>query len=195
LKREPIWTGAFTVTFAAHFFFSLGFWSFVHLSGFLKELGGGEAEIGVVIGSLSISAILIRPWLGRMMDEKGRRPVIFFGAILNLLATAAYLTVESIGPWIYVIRIIHGFGEAALFSVMFTVAADLVPVTWRLGPCALGLHSSVWRIHSHCFCLTGFEHSHSRKSARARPFQAPWKLDGNLLGTKAGSFVGAYSWF
>jgi MFS family permease len=131
LQREPIWTKEFTTTFAAHLFFSLGFWTFVHLPGYLESLGGRETEIGVIIGSLSISAILIRPWLGKIMDQRGRRPVVVLGGVVNLVATCAYLSVDSLGPWIYVVRILHGVGEAALFSVMFTIAADLVPVSRR----------------------------------------------------------------
>lgn len=104
---------------------------FVHLPGFLEGLGGGETQIGVIIGSLSVSAILVRPWLGRLMDQRGRRPVLLIGGVLNFVATGAYLTVDSLGPWIYVIRILHGIGEAALFSVMFTIAADLVPKSRR----------------------------------------------------------------
>jgi len=33
----------------------------------------------------------------------------------------------SIGPWIYVVRILHGVGEAMLFTALFTYAADCVP--------------------------------------------------------------------
>jgi predicted MFS family arabinose efflux permease len=131
LPSERIWSADFTAAFAANFFFSLGFWSFVHLPGFLQGLGGREAEIGIVIGSLSISAILIRPWLGRVMDRRGRRPVVVIGGIVNVVAVSLYLTVDSLGPWIYVVRILHGLSEAAIFSVIFTIAADLVPASRR----------------------------------------------------------------
>jgi len=129
--REPIWTLPFILAFAGHFVFALGFWTFVHLPGFLEELGGKEAEIGTIMGTIAISAILIRPWIGKAMDSRGRRPVVIFGAIINFIATSAYLSVDSLGPWVYVIRIIHGLGEAALFSVMFTIAADAVPASRR----------------------------------------------------------------
>ncbi len=130
-SKEPIWTLPFILAFAAHFVFSLGFWMFVHLPGFLQELGGKEAQIGTVIAALSISAILVRPWLGHMMDSHGRRPVVLAGALLNFFAVAAYLSVDSLGSWLYIIRIVHGFSEAALFSVMFTLAADVVPRSRR----------------------------------------------------------------
>ncbi len=131
MRREAIWTSGFTIAFVAHFFFSLGFWTFVHLPGYLEDLGGREVEIGMVMGSLSISAILIRPWLGTIMDRRGRRPIVLLGGVTNFIAVLAYLSVDSIGPWIFVVRIVHGIGEAALFSVMFTIAADLVPASRR----------------------------------------------------------------
>jgi MFS family permease len=137
LSRQTIWSAAFTTTFAAHFLFSLGFWTFVHLPGYLQGLGGRETEIGVIMGALSVSAIAVRPMLGRLMDTRGRRPVVLLGGAANLAASACYLTADSLGPWIYVIRIFHGVGEAALFSVMFTIAADLVPVSRRTEGIAL----------------------------------------------------------
>lgn len=121
----------FFLAFFGHFVFALGFWSFVHLPGFLEELGGKEAEIGAIMGTIAISAILIRPWIGRAMDDRGRRPVVLFGAVINVVAVAAYLTIDSLGPLLYGIRIVHGLGEAALFSVMFTIAADVVPASRR----------------------------------------------------------------
>jgi len=48
-----------------------------------------------------------------------------------LIACSAYLTVDSLGPWIYLVRILHGLGEAALFSVVFTIAADIIPASRR----------------------------------------------------------------
>jgi len=104
---------------------------FVHLPGYLDSLGAGEAQIGSIIGALSISAIVVRPLLGRMMDQRGRKPVLLLGGVANVIAVCAYLTADSLGPWMYAIRIMHGVGEAALFSVVFTIAADEVPASRR----------------------------------------------------------------
>ncbi len=119
------------LAFIGHFAFCIGLWTFVHLPGYLEGLGGGQAEIGIIIGVISISAIVSRPTIGRLMDRRGRRPVVLGGAAINLLAVCAYLTADSLGPWIYVIRIVHGIGEAALFSVFFTIAADVIPASRR----------------------------------------------------------------
>lgn len=119
------------LAFVGHFAFCLGLWTFVHLPGYLEGMGGGQTEIGIIMGVLSVSAIVFRPTIGRLMDRRGRKPVVLGGAAINLLAVCAYLTADSLGPWIYVIRIVHGIGEAALFSVFFTIAADIVPASRR----------------------------------------------------------------
>jgi predicted MFS family arabinose efflux permease len=119
------------LAFIGHFAFCLGLWTFVHLPGYLEGLGGGQAEIGIIIGVLSVSAIVFRPTIGRLMDRRGRRPVVLGGAAINLVAVCAYLTADSLGPWIYLIRILHGVGQASLFSVFFTIAADVVPASRR----------------------------------------------------------------
>ncbi|MCA9220638.1 MAG: MFS transporter [Planctomycetales bacterium] len=104
---------------------------FVHLSGFLERLGASEALIGVIIGSMSVSAIAIRPLLGAGMDIHGRRLIVIVGGAFNLLACAGYLFVDAIGPLVFFIRVLHGIGEASLFSVLFTIAADVVPAHRR----------------------------------------------------------------
>lgn len=131
MPQQPIWTRSFVLAFAGHFAFSLGLWTYVHLPGYLEALGGGHAEVGLIMGILSVSAIVSRPTIGRLMDTRGRRPVVLGGAAINLLAVCGYLTVDSIGPWVYLIRIVHGVGVAALFSVFFTIAADVVPKSRR----------------------------------------------------------------
>jgi predicted MFS family arabinose efflux permease len=45
--------------------------------------------------------------------------------------------VSEIGPWIYALRVLHGLGEALLFTALFTLAADLVPVARRTEGLAL----------------------------------------------------------
>src|SRR5688500_1196073 len=71
------------------------------------------------------------------MDAHGRRIVLLVGSVLNVLASASYLTVDSISPWLYALRLLHGLAEAMLFSVLFTIAADVVPASQRTRGIAL----------------------------------------------------------
>ena len=115
----------------------LSFFLFVHFPRFLEGLGASEAEIGLIIGSAALSAIAVRPHLGRDLDRRGRRPILLLGGAVNVLVLALYPTVDSLGPWLYAIRIAQGFGIALSFTAIFTYAADLVPADKRTHGLAL----------------------------------------------------------
>ncbi len=71
------------------------------------------------------------------MDRRGRLLPIWLGGVLNTLVCVLYLTVDSIGPWIYAVRVLHGLAEALLFTGFFTLAADWVPARRRTEGLAL----------------------------------------------------------
>lgn len=132
MPREPLFTRPFLLASAAHFLYALGFNLYLHLPGFLKALGAGEVEIGVIFGLTAATAIAARPWLGGAMDARGRRVVILAGGAFDVVVCALYLTVSGLGPWIQVVRIVHGLSEAMLFASLFALAADLVPASRRI---------------------------------------------------------------
>ncbi|MGI9647817.1 MAG: MFS transporter, partial [Acidimicrobiia bacterium] len=127
----------FVLASLATFSHGMAFALFIHFPGFLDELGATEAVIGLIVGFAAIASILIRPWVGRLMDQRGRRPLILFGNALNLGAVLLYLTVDQIDGWVYTIRVVHGLSEAILFTVLFTFAADWVPEEKRTQGLAL----------------------------------------------------------
>ncbi len=137
MAREPLLTRPFVLCSVANFAQGLAFNLFLHFPGFLKELGAGEVQIGLIAALTAVASIAARPALGRSMDLRGRRGVILLGNALNVLVCGLYLTVTAIGPWIYVVRILHGLAEAMLFTSLFTYAADCVPASRRTEGLAL----------------------------------------------------------
>lgn len=137
VHREPIFTRDFNLVFAANVLQGLSFFLFIHLPRFLTDLGADEVEIGLIIGITAIAAIAARPTIGRLMDTRGRRPVIIVGGILNLVTILLYLTVSGLGPWIYVVRVLHGVSEGMMFTALFTYGADVVPASRRTEGLAL----------------------------------------------------------
>ena len=131
IQPTRLWSRAFTLGFVANFAHSLAFHAYVHLPGHLQALGGDELAVGLLVATMALAAIVARPTVGRAMDRRGRRVVLVVGSVLNVLASAAYLTVDAIGTWLVVIRVVHGLCEAMLFSVLFTIAADVVPGSRR----------------------------------------------------------------
>lgn len=130
-------TPAFALAFVANFLQSLALHSYLHLPGFLEGLGADELVIGSVVAVVSVTAIGSRPWIGRLMDTRGRRVAILTGGVINLITGLLYTTVDSIGPWLMVVRLVHGLGHALIFSSLFTYAADIVPPSRRAEGIAL----------------------------------------------------------
>lgn len=135
--REPVLTRTFVLVSSAHFLQGLSVNAFLHLPGFLQQLGAAEARIGFLYGLMAFAALAARPAIGRAMDVSGRRRVILLGSVLEIAVCLAYLTVHTVGPWLAVIRIAHGVAEAALFSALFTYAADIIPASRRTEGIAL----------------------------------------------------------
>lgn len=45
---------------------------------FIKEIGGNESQVGLMMGMFTIGAVVIRPIIGGMLDQYGRRSFIIF---------------------------------------------------------------------------------------------------------------------
>lgn len=145
-SAEPLLTRALCFCAAANFLQSLAFNLYLHLPGRLHELGAGEVQIGVLTAMTSVAAIAVRPPLGRAMDLYGRHRLILGAGIGNVVVCLLYLTIDSLGPWTWIVRILHGVVEAVLFTGLFTIAADWVPASRRTEGLALYSASSMFPI-------------------------------------------------
>jgi MFS family permease len=137
MRREPLLTPAFLLCALANFAQSLSFNLYLHLPGFLHQLGAGEVAIGWITGATAAAAIAVRPPLGRAIDRGGRRRLVLGALVVNVVVCLLYQTVDAIGPWVVAVRVAHGFAEATLFTVLFVMAADLVPASRRTEGLAL----------------------------------------------------------
>ncbi len=125
--HRSLLTPRFVAAWLVSLFGGLAFFLFVHFPGYIEDLGGSEVEIGLIVAATALAAIVVRPQIGKEMDRRGRRPIILAGGVLNIAVLLLYLTINTLGPWVYVVRVIHGFAEAMLFASIFTYAADILP--------------------------------------------------------------------
>lgn len=137
MSRPPLLSRPFVLGFAANFMHSLSFFFFLHLPGFLREHTDDDFTIGLTMAAMATSAILSRPLIGRIMDTRGRKVVALVGSGLNIAFSAAYLLIDDVGPLLFVVRLGHGVAEGMLFSVLFTIAADVIPAQRRAEGMAL----------------------------------------------------------
>jgi MFS family permease len=90
------------------------------------ELGGGGIQVGIGVGAYAVSAALLRPWVGRIGDTKGRRVLAVAGTAVVAVSIVSYALSTSL--WMLVLsRLLTGAGEAAVFVGVATAAQDLAP--------------------------------------------------------------------
>lgn len=107
------------------------------MSGFLKTAGATEEMIGLIFGATGAAAIVARPPMGRIMDQRGRITVVRAGGLLHVIVCLLYLTVDGVGPRVTAVRVAHGIAEAMLFTSLFAFASDIVPASRRFEGIAL----------------------------------------------------------
>jgi MFS family permease len=93
-------------------------------------LGGDNLAVGLVVGSFSISSLLLRPFAGRWADQRGRRIMLIAGAAIQVLAAAGHLVADSI-VLLIVMRLLLGVAEAVFFVGGMAAATDLAPESRR----------------------------------------------------------------
>ena len=118
-----------------NFLFFGGLNLFILLPLYIKNLGGTEVEVGVVMALYSGAGILCQPVIGLWIDVMGRRRLMLYGTAL--LVATGFIAALSQSIWIFgVVRVLHGLAFSAFFVANYTMVLDMVPVErrgWALG--------------------------------------------------------------
>lgn len=129
--REKIWTRDFVLICLANFFIFLGFqMTLPTLPLFVKELGGSDQLIGIIIGIFTFSALIFRPYAGHALESKGRQYVYMIGLAIFVFSVGSYAFVTSI-LFLVIMRIAQGIGWGFSTTATSTIATDLIPVNRR----------------------------------------------------------------
>ncbi|MEX2555915.1 MAG: MFS transporter [Actinomycetota bacterium] len=89
-------------------------------------LGGSDVAVGVTAGIFSLTAVLMRPFVGPPRDPPARRPLIVGGSAIVAASVLAYHLADSIAV-LLVFRLIAGVGEAMFFVGAASAINDLAP--------------------------------------------------------------------
>lgn len=133
----PLVTGPFLALVLGHLLQALGYASMLLLPLYLDHIGASRTEIGAAMAAAGIGGIALRPAVGWALDTIGRRPTLVVGTLILCAGMGLLGLVETMGPWVYVIRVIIGIGVGTLFTGYFTFAADIIPPSRRTEGIAL----------------------------------------------------------
>jgi MFS family permease len=131
-SASPLWTKDFLLITLVNCLIFTSFQLFMPcLPLYIRAQGAAEDIIGLVVGIFTISTISFRPFVGRLLDTRGRKGIYLFGLGVNICAMIAYKYVPTVALLIPV-RLLHGIGWSASTTSATTIATDVIPVR-RMG--------------------------------------------------------------
>ena len=99
------------------------------LPGYLTSLGGPEYK-GLIIALFTITALISRPFSGKLADKIGRIPVIMFGAAVCIICSLLYPILSSVAGLLW-LRLFHGFSTGFTPTGETAYLADIIPAERR----------------------------------------------------------------
>jgi MFS family permease len=138
MPETTLWNRRFVFLLLAQAGFGFAHSSFLMLPKFLAtELRAGPEEIGAVVAVSAISIVFFLLPAGSMVDRHGRKHFFTAGTALMALASAGYVYVHEIGPYLYTLRLLQSLAFAYAYAAGAALCVDAAPAN-RLGQ-AIGL--------------------------------------------------------
>jgi len=96
---------------------------------FLSSLGGAEYK-GFIISLFTLTAMISRPFSGKLADTVGRVPVMMVGSIVCFFCSLMYPLLTSIGGFL-LLRLDHGFSTGFKPTGQAAYLSDIIPAEKR----------------------------------------------------------------
>jgi len=124
---QKILTRDFVLCFLAQFAFSSVFFILIPtIPIYLSRLGTTDVGIGVLVGVLAVSSLILRPFVGRALLRIPEKKFMVGGALLYTLSSVAYLFAKPFWP-ILIVRVFQGIGMAVFQTASFTLITRISP--------------------------------------------------------------------
>lgn len=99
------------------------------LPNFLTELGGAEYK-GFIISLFTLTAMISRPFSGKLADSIGRVPVMMFGSLVCLACSLVYPILATVSGFM-ILRLMHGFSTGFTPTGQTAYLGDVIPFQRR----------------------------------------------------------------
>lgn len=96
---------------------------------YLTSLGGAEYK-GLIISLFTVTAMLSRPFSGKLADKIGRVPVIMVGSVVCFICSLFYPILTSVSGFL-LLRLLHGFSTGFTPTGTAAYLSDVIPAERR----------------------------------------------------------------
>jgi MFS family permease len=98
---------------------------------YLQEvLHSSKRQVGIIIGTYTLAALLVRPVSGYLLDSFGRKMIFLFSVMVFSMLFFFYPFAVAVAPLI-LLRFMQGLNWGAATTAGFTLVVDLVPYEKR----------------------------------------------------------------
>ncbi|GAA5556147.1 staphylopine export protein [Acinetobacter schindleri] len=128
----PLWTKSFLLCLANNLFLFIFYFAQTTILPIyiLKELGGSVTQAGLTLTLFMVSAILIRPFSGLIIEKLGQRRTLIISATIFCFIAFGYLFISNMTS-LYILRLIHGVWFSILTTVCVPVVNQFIPDSRR----------------------------------------------------------------
>lgn len=126
-SRPRLWTGSFLRICLVNFFIFVNFHALLPtFPFFVTHLGGDAVAIGAATALFSIASIVSRPFVGWLIDTRGRFTILAVGLAGMALVPVGYFVSAGIAMAV-MLRTAHGVFHAASSNASSTWVTDIIP--------------------------------------------------------------------
>lgn len=132
MNKEPIWTKAFISLFITNIAVFIVFYGLVSALPLyaIGMLGRTDDDAGLLMSAFLLSAIVVRPFTGKILDVVGKRKMLWIGLVFYLICTILYYFIEPFGALLG-LRFVQGIWFSIITTASISIAADIVPKARR----------------------------------------------------------------
>ena len=129
-SSSKIYSSQFWLLCASSLLFFASFNMIVpELPDFLSSLGGPEYK-GLIISLFTVTALVSRPFSGKLADRIGRKPVIMVGSLVCFFCSLMYPWLTTVFGFLF-LRLIHGFSTGFTPTGQTAYLTDVIPASRR----------------------------------------------------------------
>ncbi|WP_203247235.1 MFS transporter [Sporosarcina beigongshangi] len=132
MNKEPIWTKSFISLFITNIAVFIVFYGLVTALPLyaVGVLGRTDQDAGLLMTVFLLSAIVVRPFTGKILDVAGKRKMLWISLVLYLFCTILYYFIQPFAA-LLVLRFAQGIWFSIITTAAVSLAADIVPVARR----------------------------------------------------------------
>ena len=131
-NKEPIWTKPFISLFSTNFSIFIIFYGLVTVLPLYATdvLERSDEDAGLLMTIFLISAIIMRPFTGKLLDLAGKRKMLWISLFLYLICTVMYYFIEPFSI-LLILRFVQGIWFSIATTASGSLAADNIPPSRR----------------------------------------------------------------